>query len=203
MIRDLPSRGGFLRPIGLGIFIRDFLAGRLKAPDIEDTTRAIVGTLQVDPLRGAAIDDVRRAYKNFLFQEFGEEMVARALEKGIELPLEEAVRRIPQRLTKIRAHSFYRYFHILKQLGWMEATGEEEASILGGKPGARVERRGETTLVEVPQPRRFYRLTLKGLQAEDTLWSDPLQALYGYTREQRSAKRQPLPRPGSLPRQPS
>ncbi len=203
MIRDLPARGGFLRPIGLGQFVRDFLLGELEAPDIEPTTRVIAGTLKLDPSIGAPIDDIRAAYKNFLFWQYAEDMVAQALEKGIELPLEEALRRIPQRLTKIRAHSFYRYFHLLKQLGWVQLTGAEEVSILGGKPGARVEHRNETTLVEVPQPRRFYRLSEKGLQAGDTLWSDPLMALYGYTRKQRSAKRQPLPRPGSLPRQPS
>ena len=159
MNRDLPARGGFLRPIGLGIFIRDFLAGQLKAPDIEPTSRHIVGTLKVDPARGVPIDDIRRAYKDFLFQEFAEEMVARALERGIELPLEEALRRIPQRLTKIRSHSFYRYFHILKQLAWVEATGEEEASLMGGMPGAKKEHLGKATLIQVPQPRRFYRLT--------------------------------------------
>ena len=128
--------------------------------------------------------------------------MALAMEKGIELPLEEALRRIPHRLTKVRSHSFYRYFHHLKMLGWVEPTGEEEGSLFGGMPGAKVERTAEgTTLVEVPQPRRFYRLTAKGKEAPDVSWSDPLQALYGYPREYRSRRKvERLYRPGSLPR---
>ena len=122
--------------------------------------------------------------------------MALALEKGIDLSMEEALRRIPQRLTTMRSHSFYRYFHLLKQLGWVEATGEEEPSFPGGMPGARVEHTAQgTTLVEVPQPRRFYRLTAKGREAPPSAWSDPLQAIYDYPREFRS-RRKPS-RPGS------
>ena len=78
--------------------------------------------------------------------------MALATEKGIELSFEEALRWIPHRLTKMRSHSFYRYFHHLKMLGWVEPTGEEEGSLLGGVPGAKVERTAEgTTVVEVPQ----------------------------------------------------
>ena len=123
------------------------------------------------------------------------------MEKGIELSLEEALRRIPHRLTKMRSHSFYRYFHHLKMLGWVEPTGEEEGSLFGGMAGAKVERTAEgTTLVEVPQPRRFYRLTVKGKEAPDVAWSDPLQAIYKYPREYRSRRKaERLYRPGSLP----
>jgi len=68
-------------------------------------------------------------------------------------------------------------------------------------PGARVERTPQgMTLVEVPQPRRFYRLTPKGMEAPDDAWSDPLETLYGYPRELRSRKAARLARPGSLPR---
>ena len=70
-----------------------------------------------------------------------------------------------------------------------EVTGEEEDSLPGGVPGAVVEltHRG-TTLVEVPQPRRFYRINDKGREASRAAWSDPLMALYGYPREVRSGK---------------
>ena len=184
-----PRRGGFLRPFGCGQFIRSFLLG--EAP---------YGAPGIDPNVGAPIEDIRSAYKNALLRAHAEDMVALAMERGIRLSLEEALRRIPQRLTKMRSHSFYRYFHLLKQLGWVEATGEEEGSLLGGMPGARVERTPEgTTLVEVPQPRRFYRLTARGREASRTAWSDPLQAIYDYPRETRS-QRKPYPRPGSLPR---
>ena len=59
-------------------------------------------------------------------------------------------------------------------------TGEEEGSFFGGMPGAKVERTvGGTTLVEVPQPRRFYRLTAKAagagvrlVRALDSQWAE-------------------------------
>lgn len=185
-----PARGGFLRPFGCGEFIREFLLGH--GPE---------GSAAIEPERGAPIEDIRSAYKNALLRAHAEDMVAMALEKGIELSVEEALRRIPHRLTKVRSHSFYRYFHLLKQLGWVEATGEEEGSLLGGMPGARVERTAQgTTLVEVPQPRRFYRLSARGRDAPESAWSDPLQALYAYPREFRSRKETRLARPGSFPR---
>jgi len=187
-----PDRGGFLRPFGLGMFIKAYLSGDM-------TYSAAVA----DPIRGAPIEDIRSAYKEALLRAHAEDMVALALEKGIELPLEEALRRIPHRLTKIRAHSFYRYFHHLKMLGWVELTGEEDYSYIGGVPGAKVEKTPEgTTLVEVPQPRRFYRLTSKGKEASNVEWSDPLQTLYHYPKEQRSRKKadRKLFKPGSLPR---
>ena len=188
-----PRRGGFLRPFGLGMFIRAYLSG-------DDTYGACVD----HPDRGAPIEDVRSAYKNALLNAHAEDMVALALEEGIELSVDEALRRIPHRLTKIRSHSFYRYFHHLKMLGWVEPTGEEEGSLIGGSPGARVEKTpGGTTLVEVPQPRRFYRLTTRGREVPAAAWSDPLQTLYNYPhwqRSQRKAERK-LARPGSMPRQ--
>ena len=122
------------------------------------------------------------------------------MEKGIELSVEEALERIPHRLTKMRSHSFYRYFHHLKMLGWVELTGEEEKSAMGGVPGARVEKSDNGTLVEVPQPRRFYKLTDKGRAASDIEWQDPLQALYNYPPEVRSPKHLRYRRPRSLPR---
>jgi len=186
-----PPRGGFLRPFGCGQFIHAYLAG--EGP---------YGSKIIDPARGAPIEDIRSAYKNALLRAHAEDMVAMALEKGIELSLEEALRRIPHRLSKVRSHSFYRYFHHLKMLGRVEATGEEEGSLLGGMPGARVERTPQgTTLVEVPQPRRYYRLTARGREASAAAWSDPLQTVYDYTREFRSRRKAArLARPGSFPR---
>jgi len=184
-----PERGRFLRPFHAGIFIRDYLLG--MGP---------FGSPIINPDDGAATEDIRYAYKSALLREYAEDMVALAMEKGIELPLEEALERIPKRLTKMRSHSLYRYFHHLKMLGWVEPTGEEEKSAMGGTPGARVEKGDKGTLVEVPQPRRFYRLTAKGKAASDIEWQDPLQTLYGYPREIRSPKPLRYRRPGSLPR---
>jgi hypothetical protein len=184
-----PARGGFLRPFGCGEFIHSFLLG--NGPQ---------GSARIDPEVGAPTEDIRSAYKDALLHAHAEDLVALAMERGIDLSMEEALRRIPHRLNMVRAHSFYRYFHLLKQLGWVEPTGKEEGSFMGGMPGARVEHttRG-TTLVEVPQPRRFYRLTAKGKEAPQSAWSDPLQAIYAYPRETRS-KSKAYPRPGSLPR---
>ena len=184
-----PARGGFLRPFGCGSFIRKFLLG--YGPE---------GSSRIDPDRGASIDDIRYAYKSALLRAYAEDMVAVAMEKDIELSVEEALQRIPHRLTKVRSHSFYRYFHNLKMLGWVEATGEQEESGMGGILGALIQKSDKGTLVEVPQPRRFYRLTDKGKAASATEWQDPLQALYGYPAEIRSPKPARYRRPGSLPR---
>jgi len=140
-----PSRGGFLRPFGCGWFIREYLLG--NGP---------FGAPAIDPNRGAPTEDIRSAYKNALLRAQAEDMVALAMEKGIELSFEEALRRIPHRLTKVRSHSFYRYFHHLKMLDWVEPTGEEEGSLLGGMPGAKVERTAEgTTIVDSLSHRAF------------------------------------------------
>jgi hypothetical protein len=184
-----PERGRFLRPFHTGIFIRDYLLG--LGP---------YGSPVIDPKRGTPIEDIRFAYKSALLRAYAEDMVAMAMEQGIDLPLEEAQRRIPQRLTKMRTHSFYRYFHHLKRLGWVEPTGEQEMSAFGGKPGARLEKTEKGALVEVPQPRRYYRLTDKGRAASEVEWQDPLQAWYKYPRHVRSPKPKEYRRPGSLPK---
>jgi len=196
-----PPRGGFMRPFGCGEFIRAYLSGNPEH---------IIGVLDrqgnslvlPDPARGAAIDDVRAAYKSALQWQYAQDMSGMALGKGVVLSVEEALRRIPQRLTKVRSHSFHRYWHMLKQLKWVEATGEEEPSDLGGRVGARVEHLGEgRVLVEVPQPRRFYRLAPAGTAASVRDWADPLVALYGYSQEERRGTAPPLLRPGTLPHQ--
>ncbi|MFH1486317.1 MAG: hypothetical protein ABIH46_09620 [Chloroflexota bacterium] len=173
-----PTRGGFSRPFGLGQFIRAYLIG-------DDQ----YGITVDDPSRGAPTEDIRAAYKNQLLTDHAQELMSALFEQGKEITLAQALVRTPKRLTKIRSHSFYRYFHHLKMLGWVELTGEEEGSTLGGNPGALVEKTNRgTTLVEVPQPRRFYRLSAAGRAASYEEWNDPLQALYHYSKEQRSPK---------------
>ncbi|GAI69538.1 unnamed protein product, partial [marine sediment metagenome] len=65
-----------------------------------------------------------------------------------------------------RYHSFVVYFSNLQRLGWVELTGEEEASAFQDHypPGP---------------PRRYFRLTDKGRAALNREWSNPLMALYG------------------------
>ncbi len=127
-----------MRPFGCGEFIRDYLLG--EGP---------YQSQRIDPGRGVPIEDIKTAYQNALLRGYAEGMVASALRRKRHISLEEALRRTPHRLTRVRSHSFYRYFHLLKQLGWVEATGEEEGSLPGGMPGARVELTPQgTTLVE-------------------------------------------------------
>jgi len=165
-----PSRGGFLRPFGCGWFIREFLAGR--GPE---------GSPEIDPERGAPQADIFYHYKVALHRAFAldtavreEEARAEAEDRPID-PEKIAERqqfyldRIPYKLTKCRYHSFLMYFHRLKQLGWVELTGEEEPS----------EPQQSIPAGTAPhQPRKYYRLSAKGRKASDVAWSNPLLVLY-------------------------
>ncbi len=170
MVIDLrPSRGGYLRPFGCGIFIRDFLRG--LGP---------FGSLQIDPDKGAWQEDIFGQYKEALHRAYAENIVAQEQEKrakkGLELYTDEEYaervdwhfRRIPFKLVKSRFHSFRRYFHYLKQLNWVELTGVEERSTVqemtGDHPDA--------------HPRKLYRLTRKGIEAPDEDWSNPQRIIY-------------------------
>ena len=170
MITQLrPNRGGYLRPFGCGIFIRDFLRG--LGP---------FGSLKIDPDQGACQEDIFYQYKGALHAAYAEDAVAREQErrkkKGQALYTDEEyaerveryLRRIPYKLVKARYHSFQRYFHWLKQLKWVEITGQEERSTVqemtGGHPDT--------------HPRKLYRLTRKGIEASDEDWSHPQRVLY-------------------------
>ena len=161
-----PSRGGFLRPFGCGWFIREFLLGH--GP--EDSPK-------IDPQIGACQEDIFYHYKRALHRAFAEDVIAWEDEERIKQDkpiyseqehverLEYFMGRIPYKLVKCRYHSFSRYFHWLKQLGWVRLTGEEEtASIQEYYPAA--------------PSRRYYRLTQKGIEALDRQWSNPQLTLY-------------------------
>ena len=187
-----PTRGGYLRPFGTAIFIRDYLMG--QGPDY--------GVEAIDPNRGAPITDIHRSYKQALHSDMAEDMAARdaeeAARRGKPMTSEEIERRrdyylerIPAKLTRMRYSSFTRYFRFFIQLGWVERTGEVEGSLIGGPGDAgppQATPRG-TVLVEVPQPRIFYRLTPKGREATLVELSDPVMTTYNYPREQRSRKK--------------
>jgi len=173
-----PYRGGFLRPFGLGMFIREYLAG--NGP---------YGSPTIDPIGGACQTDIREQYKTALFREHAEDAVAKELERRIKRKLppmtdeeEERFRlrafeRIPYKFTSIRSHSFARYFGMLTGLGWVEPTGKEETS-------AFQEQYSEA------QPRRYFRLTGQGRATSDFDWSNPQRALYGYSLEETRQKNQ-------------
>lgn len=164
-----PARGGFVRPFGLGIFIRDYLAG--LGP---------YGAPRIDPSEGACQTDIREDYKDALFRMHAEDAVGREVERRIRrgirpmTPEEEdrlmlrALEQIPHKFTSIRSHSFARYFRFLMQLEWVEPTGKEEKSAIQEQyPGA--------------EPRRYFRLTDRGRAASDLEWFNPLRTLYHYS----------------------
>jgi hypothetical protein len=180
-----PPRGGFLRPFGCGWFIREFLLGH--APE---------GSIEIDPEVGACQEDIFYYYKLALHRAYAEDAVAWENEarlkagKSIYSSEEYAervdwhLRRIPYKLVKARYHSFQRYFHWLKQLGWVEFTGKEEQSSV------------QEVMPDYPQapPRRYYRLTKKGKEAPDYEWSNPQLTLYPergleYFREKRRERK--------------
>jgi len=96
-----PKRGGFLRPFGCGLFIRDFLLG--KGPN---------GSPKIDPDIGAPQADIFHHYKLAL-------MKATALDRAT---------RAEEKRARREKHSFVVYFSNLQRLGWVEETGKEEAS---------------------------------------------------------------------------
>jgi len=171
-----PYKGGFLRPFGLGEFIRDYLAG--LGP---------YGSPRIDPVEGDCQTDIREHYKLALFRAHAEDAVAREIERRIKREItpmtdeeEESFRiralmRIPYKFTSIRSHSFARYFGMLTRLEWVEPTGVEEVSAFQEEyPEA--------------EPRRYFRLTDQGRAASDDDWSNPLRALYGHSLEETRQK---------------
>ena len=182
MLQLRPGRGGFMRPFGCGMFIRDFLLGRASKYWEEIPS--------IDPEVGACQADIHYWYKKALHRSYAEDAVAWEEEQRIDqglpsMSIEEAeertqyyMERIPYKLTKCRFHSFVVYFSNLQRLGWVEPTGKEEPSQFQEHypPGP---------------PRRYFRLTTEGKQAADAAWSNPLFTLYGerwdkeHLREQR------------------
>ncbi len=161
-----PGRGGFVRAFGCGEFIKNFLLG--LGPE---------GSPSIDPQIGACQEDIFYHYKLALHRAYSEDVIAWENEDRIRQGnpiyneqeyaerLEYLMSRIPYKLVKCRYHSFQRYFHWLKQLGWVEFTGTEEpASMQDYCPSA--------------PPRRYYRLTTKGIEAPDHQWSNPQLTLY-------------------------
>ena len=91
-----PARGGFLRPFGCGLFIRDFLLG--KGP---------YGSPEIDPEVGACQADIFKQYKLSLRREISldratrfEERVARKKGRAISPDEIEELQRIIDRLDQ-------------------------------------------------------------------------------------------------------
>ncbi|MFH0768835.1 MAG: hypothetical protein V1932_04635 [Chloroflexota bacterium] len=160
-----PAKGGFLRPFGCGWFIREFLLGNGSE-----------GSTRIDLERRAPQADINYQYKEALARatarERAERLVSRMVVIGADVTEEEAekiyqreLKRVSRKFTHMRYHSFLMYFGTLRRLGWAEPAGQTEPSAI------------QENYPAAPQ-RTFYRLTKKGIEAGEELWSNPLFTLY-------------------------
>jgi len=157
MVMLRPNQGGYLRPFGCGMFIRDFLLG--LGP---------FESLKIEPAKGACQEDIFYHYKLALHRAYAEDATARESEARVRAGLaaytpeeyaERAdwhLRHIPYKLVKSRYHSFRRYFHYLKQLRWVELTGVDEVSVMQDVTGHHPD----------AHPRKLYRLTKEGIRLQ-------------------------------------
>ncbi len=162
-----PKKGGFLRPFGLGWFIKEFLIG--NAP---------YGSDVIDPSTGAPQADIFKNYKESLIRETAldratrtEERKARKEKRSInpdkvEELYQRYIVRLPYKAQGCRYHSFVTYFSTIQKLEWVEFTGKEERSEFQDN-------------YPKGQPRKYFRLTSAGMAAPDHLWANPHKALYG------------------------
>jgi len=162
-----PKRGGFLRVIGCGEFVKAFLMGR-----------GPLGSPAVDPKVGAPQADMFFHYKRALMRATAIDQATRAEEKrakkenrsiepdNIEKLAQQILERMPYKTRGCRFHSFVCYLSTIRRLGWIQPTGHEEPSAFQAHhpPGP---------------PRRYYRLTQAGREASDTAWRNPHRACYG------------------------
>ena len=134
------------------------------------------GSRAIDPQQGAPQADINFEYKEALSRatakERTERIISRLVVSGKDVTEEQAgtiyereLKRLSRKFTHMRYHSFLMYFGVLKRLGWVEVTGQNEtSSIQDNYP---------------PAPERtYYRLTKEGVEAGDELWSNPLFTLY-------------------------
>lgn len=159
-----PKRGGFLRPFGCGWFIREYLLG--NGPE---------GSTRINPDNGATQSDINYEYKEALARatarDHAEKVISDMVVSGTDVTEEDAdeiyqreLKRVSRKFTHMRYHSFLMYFGVLKRLGWVEVTGEIEASAIQDN-------------YPIAPSRIYYRLTQKGKEVRDKLWSNPLFTL--------------------------
>lgn len=171
-----PANGGSQRFIRTTPFILAFLKG--EGP--EDLKK-------IDPKIGAPMTDIHAEYKSALHRAFARDAVERDEEKRINRGLpafseaefnerfQRYLDRVPYKLYKMRYSSFCRYFGHLKRLRWVKKSGMTEPSAL------------QDSYPQAPS-RVYYLITSKGRKASAKETADPVQTLYHYSREQRSAK---------------
>ena len=86
-------------------------------------------------------------------------------EEQADIIYERELKRVSRKFTHMRYHSFLMYFGVLKRLGWVEVTRETEPSAI------------QDNYPPTPE-RTYYRLTKKGTEDGDEIWSNPLFTLY-------------------------
>ena len=162
-----PKRGGFLRPFGLGWFIKEFLSG--SAP---------YGSSAINPSTGAPQADIFSNYKKALIRETAMDRAVRTEERRakrekrsinpdrIDELFQRYLARLPYKAQGCRFHSFITYFSMLQKLGWVEPTGREEPSEFQDN-------------YPEGQPRKYFRLTAIGMAAPESTWANPHRTLYG------------------------
>lgn len=162
-----PLRGGFLRLFGCGWFIREFLMGNgpyespMIDPDIGAPQAAIFYYYKMALRKITAIDRATRK------EEKQAEREKRPISPDrIDNLAKQYLARMPYKARGCRYHSFVTYLSTLQRLDWVEPTGQEEPSAFQDNypPGP---------------PRRYYRLTKGGREANDAVWANPHLALYG------------------------
>ena len=156
-----------MRVIGCAEFVREFLLG--QGP---------LGSPSIDPKVGAPQADIFFYYKRALMRAKALDQATREEEKqarrekrvispeNIEKLTERYLSRMPYKSRGCRFHSFIVYLSTIRQLGWIQASGREEPSSFQDHypPGP---------------PRRYFRLTKAGRDADETAWKNPHRALYG------------------------
>ena len=161
-----PKRGGFLRPFGCGLFVRDFLLG--KGPN---------DSPKIDPDTGAPQADIFKQYKLALMKASAEDKATRTEEKrarmenrridpdNIEKLIKVYLSQMAYKAHGCRFHSFVTYFSMLQNLEWVEPSGIiEKSHFQKNYPEG--------------QPRIYFRLTEKGKSAFDSQWANPHKVLY-------------------------
>lgn len=161
-----PKRGGFLRSFGCDWFIREFLLGK-----------GHFWSFKIDSNVGSPQSEIFRAYKLALMKTTALERALKTEEKSarrekrsfdpevIQPLANEYQAKMPYKAQGCRYHSFVTYFSNLIRLGWVEPSGKEEPSAFQANFGQ-------------GPPRRYYRLTIKGIRASELAWADPLRTLY-------------------------
>ena len=160
-----PDRGGNNHRLLRGLFIRDYLWGREP-----------FGASVIDPRHGSTQSNINFEFKEASARETArqraEKKISRMVLAGVDVTEEQADRiyrreleHVSIKFTRMRYHPSLVYFGLLKRLHWVEKTGEVQASAVQKNYSA-------------APCRVYYRLTKKGMEAGDELWSNPLFALY-------------------------